>query len=93
MALGAERSQVMKSLLKQAAVVAGIGIGLGLSIAIRPVLLAMLGRPTAGGAPSGFEPLLLLCLLLALMLITLAAAAIPARHALRIDPQQALRQD
>jgi len=95
MALGAERSQVMKSLLKQAAVVAGIGmgIGLGLSIAIRPVLLAMLGRPTAGGAPSGFEPLLLVCLPLALMLITLAAAAIPARHALRIDPQQALRQD
>ena len=93
MALGAERLQVMRMVLKQAAIVAGIGIsaGLLLSLAARPALLTSLGRPRAGGPLSGFDPLLFGRVPLALLLITLFAAAIPARHASRIDPQRTLR--
>ena len=97
MALGAERFQVMKMILKQAGLVAGIGIfiGLALSVAVRPALLAGLGRPdtTTGGPLAGFDPFLFGFIPLCLMLITLFAAAVPARRASRIDPQAALRQE
>ena len=71
MALGAERLQVMRMVLKQAAIVAGIGIsaGLLLSLAARPALLTSLGRPRAGGPLSGFDPLLFGLVPLALLLI------------------------
>jgi ABC-type antimicrobial peptide transport system permease subunit len=90
MALGAERFHVVKIILKQAATVAGIGIitGLGLSVALRPALLVSLGRPS-----SGFDPLIFGAVPFGLLLITLLAAAIPARRASQIDPQQALRQE
>jgi macrolide transport system ATP-binding/permease protein len=97
MAIGAERFQVMRMILKQAGIVAGIGmfIGLSLSVALRPALLASLGRPntTTGGPLAGFDPLLFGLVPLSLMVITLVAAAIPARRASRIDPQRALRQE
>ncbi|HYR89696.1 MAG TPA: ABC transporter permease [Terriglobia bacterium] len=88
MALGAERLQVMRMILKQAAVVAGIGIiiGLVLSFVARPAV--SLGRPV-----SAFDPLLFSIVPLGLLLTTLVAAAIPARRASQIDPQKALRQD
>jgi ABC-type antimicrobial peptide transport system permease subunit len=41
----------------------------------------------------GFDPLLLGSVAAGLLLVTLLAAAIPARRAARIDPIQALRQD
>jgi len=89
-ALGAAPSQVLRMVLGQGALLAGIGIVLGivLSIALRPLLLVSMGRPV-----SGFDPLMITCIPLSLLLITLAASAIPARRAARIDPQQALRQD
>jgi predicted permease len=47
MALGAVRGQVMRMVLRQALLMTGIGIGAGLllSMALRPLLLASLGRP------------------------------------------------
>src|SRR5215510_8796906 len=97
MAIGAERFQVMRMILRQAGTVAGFGmsIGLALSVALRPALLASLGRPntTTGGPLAGFDPLLFGLVPLSLMLITLTAAAIPARRASRVDPQRALREE
>jgi putative ABC transport system permease protein len=95
MALGAERSEVMRMMVNRAGVVAGTGIviGLALSVAVRPALLVSLGRPTSGGPLSGFDPLLFVLLPLTLMFVTLFAAAIPARRASRIDPQRALRSE
>ncbi|HYR84880.1 MAG TPA: FtsX-like permease family protein, partial [Terriglobia bacterium] len=88
MALGAEQLQVMKMVLKQAATLAVTGIGIGL------VLSVVAGRAMSQGRPPlPFEPWLLILIPLGMLLITLLAAAIPARRASRIDPMAALRQD
>jgi predicted permease len=85
MALGADRRQVIAAILKQAAVMGltGIGIGLVLSPASR-TLTAVLGS---------FDPVLFALVTAGLLFTTLAAAAIPARRAARVDPMVALRQD
>jgi predicted permease len=95
MALGAERMQVMGMILQQTGRIAGIAIaaGLVLSILVRPALLVSLGRQAPGGPISGFDPALFLGLPLLLLLITMLAAAIPARRASKVDPQQTLRQE
>jgi predicted permease len=87
-AIGAEKAQVVKMILKQAVMMAvpGIAIGLVLSIAANRFLSAALGAPR-------FNTGLLALVALALFTTTLAAAAVPALRASRIDPQQALRQD
>jgi putative ABC transport system permease protein len=88
MAIGADRSNVMKMILKQAGALGltGVGIGLVLSLAGGRALSTGLGAPA-------FDPLLLAVVPTALLLTTLLAAAIPARRAAQIDPMQALRQD
>jgi ABC-type antimicrobial peptide transport system permease subunit len=90
MALGAERLDVLRMILKHAGIVAGIGviIGLVLSLAARAALLTSLGQRT-----TSFDSFVLVIVPLGLLMTTLIAAAIPARRASRIDPQQALRQD
>ena len=85
-ALVAERLEVMKMVLKQASKlgVSGIAIGLVLSVSLGGVLT--MGR-------SEFDPVNLTLLPLALLLITLVAAWIPARRASQISPLQALREE
>jgi predicted permease len=89
MALGAERLQVMRMILKEAAGMgaAGIGLGLLLTYALRGVISGGQGPPQpihAGVWVAVSAGLLLTCLL---------AAGVPARNASRIDPQQTLRQE
>jgi putative ABC transport system permease protein len=89
LALGAERPQVMRMILKQAAAMcaAGIGAGLVLSYALNGVL-------SAGSEPSqSSDPWLVALVPLALFATSLLAAAIPARAAMRVDPQIALREE
>jgi predicted permease len=95
MALGAERMQVLRMILRQSATLAFIAIivGLVLSVAVRPALLVSMGRSAGSGALSGFDPGLFVALPVALLLVTMFAAAIPARRASQIDPQRALRQE
>jgi predicted permease len=87
MAIGAAQRQVVAAVLRQAALMglAGVGIGLALSPAGRALTTAL-------GSP-GFNPLLFSAVPVGLLLITLLAAAIPARRAARVDPMTALRQD
>jgi predicted permease len=89
MALGADRPQVMRLILRQAATMGltGVAIGLLLSLAGGRALSASVM------AVPGFDPMLVTLVPLALLLTTLFAAAIPARRATRIDPMMALRQD
>jgi macrolide transport system ATP-binding/permease protein len=89
MALGADRSQVMQLILKQAATMGltGVGIGVVLSLAGSRALSASIMATPA------FDPVLITLVPLGLLLTTVLAAAIPARRATRIDPMVALRQD
>jgi predicted permease len=89
MALGADRPQVMRLILKQAAAMGltGVGIGLVLSLAgSRALSASVMATP-------GFDPVLITLVPLGLLLTTLLAAGIPARRAARVDPMVALRQD
>jgi predicted permease len=89
MALGAGYGSVLRLVLRQGLtlVVAGIVIGLGGALLLTRVLRSML----YGVQPT--DPLTLGVTAGVLMLIALAASAIPARRAARVDPVRALRAD
>jgi predicted permease len=91
MALGAERAHVVKSVLKHAAwmVVIGSASGIVLSIAVTR------GVVMGGAGFLFFTPNLAwsAAVTVVLLLTALAAAAVPAWRASRIDPMRALRQE
>ena len=89
MALGADRGDVMRLILRQGATLAGIGILIGVGVAavggqvIRSLLYGISGMDplTFGGACGLF------------LAVALVATYIPARRALRVDPMVALRSE
>ena len=88
-ALGASRSAVLRLVVGQGMSLAAIGVGIGLvggAIASRLVSTLLFGvaasdLPTFVGVPA------------ILLLVALAACAIPGRRAMRIDPMTALREE
>jgi macrolide transport system ATP-binding/permease protein len=88
MAIGAAQPQVLLMVLKQAAVMAAVGIAIGLTVglALAPALTIIGNRPA-------YDSVLFTLAPVAMLVITMLAAGIPARRASRIDPQLALRQD
>ena len=89
MALGAQRTQVLGLVLRQALFLGLIGVGIGLvcSFAATPVLAEFLY-----GVKS-HDPLTLVMVASLLMAITLLASYVPARRATRIDPMRTLRDE
>lgn len=88
-AIGADRSDVIKMVLRQGFVLACIGIGVGgvLSLVVGKALAAgMIGL----GKPN---PATFIVVPLAVMLVTMAACWAPAWRASRVDPLRALRAD
>jgi macrolide transport system ATP-binding/permease protein len=87
-ALGAERSAIMKLFLNRAMVtgIAGVGIGIVLNLAANREARFNFGAPTVN------QPLLVLTAA-SMLAVTALAAAVPARRASRVDPQQALRHE
>jgi ABC-type antimicrobial peptide transport system permease subunit len=89
LALGAQRSTVVKMILRDAAILllTGIGIGVATSLVSASVLKSML----YGAAPH--DPRVLAVVSVSVAFAGLLAAYIPALRAASIDPTQALRSE
>jgi len=88
-ALGAQKSAVMKLIVGEGAVLAGVGllIGFTASLALNQLTQSLLF------AVSATDPLVYFLMATLVIGIALIASAIPALRATRIDPMQTLRSD
>ena len=89
MALGATRSDVVRRVVEQGAVMAGLGIAFGLAAALAASSLLQ-GLLFGVDAVS---PVLYGGVAVGLGIVALAASALPARKAASVDPVTALRGD
>jgi ABC-type antimicrobial peptide transport system permease subunit len=89
MALGAQTRQVLASVLAEGAVLAAWGLGLGFAMSVA------LGTAVRGAlfGVSPIDPLTYATVFALLTVVSLVASYGPARHATRLDPVQALRQE
>ena len=89
MALGAQRGDVTRLLVRQGAMLAGGGIAAGLlaALALSQTLESLLYGVTAA------DPGTVFAVITILMMAVLAASWFPARRAAQVDPLAALRQD
>jgi putative ABC transport system permease protein len=89
MALGAQRSDVLRLVLLRAAAAAACGVAVGLAgaLALRRVMAAQLVSVSAA------DPLVLSAVAAVIFAVALLAAWAPARRASRIDPAEALRAE
>jgi predicted permease len=89
MALGADRSNILRMVLRDAAILLGIGLAAG------TVLTIVAGRATAsmlyGLKPS--DPLTLAAAMAGIIAVGLAASFLPAQRAANIHPMAALREE
>jgi predicted permease len=89
MALGARLGAVLWLVLRRALVVVGAGAAAG---ALASAALARHVRPLLFGV-SPADPRVVVSVVAALVLVTIAAAVVPARRAARVDPVAALRAE
>jgi len=89
MALGAQRRDVVRMVLRQGGVLIAAGVGLGMLLALGGARL--MRDLLFGVAP--FDALTYVSVALLLASIALIACAIPARRAMRVDPMVALRYE
>jgi predicted permease len=87
MALGAQRSDVMRLILGEGAKMAFIGVMVGLAAALG--LIQLIANQLFG--VSAHDPLTFVAGAILLTLVALLACYIPARRAVRVDPMVALR--
>jgi ABC-type antimicrobial peptide transport system permease subunit len=88
-ALGAGYGRVLRLVVGHAAVLTGVGLAVGLTGAL--LLSRFMGGLLYQVSPT--DPTTLAAGVLVLALVALAAAAVPARRAARVDPAVALRAE
>jgi ABC-type antimicrobial peptide transport system permease subunit len=93
MALGADRRDVLRMILRQGMTLALLGVAVGLAGAygLTKYLEGRVNLSEMLYGVKGFDPLTYGVIALLLMLVALAACLIPARRATRVDPLVALR--
>jgi putative ABC transport system permease protein len=89
MALGAQRTDVLKMILKQGTMLAAIGIAIG---GLAALALTQLMKSQLFGIGAS-DPLTFFAVALLLMVVAIVACYVPARRAMRIDPMTALRYE
>jgi ABC-type antimicrobial peptide transport system permease subunit len=88
MALGAQPTQVMRIVFASTVVSVGSGIAAGLALTL---MMNRILESWAGG--NARDPIILVGGALLLSLVAMVACAVPARHASRLDPMVALRNE
>ena len=89
-AVGATRSDILRTAIRDGAAVLGCGVAVGLPLAIAAI------RPLTDLLPDGLDPwnpVMFAAVVLVLLATGAAAAWIPARSAANVDPAAVLRQD
>src|SRR5437868_2594641 len=89
MALGAERWEVLRMVLRDGAkmALAGLAMGLGAALGLTRLIASMLF------GVSTHDPVTIAGVVSLLMFVAFAACYLPARRATRVDPMIALRND
>jgi putative ABC transport system permease protein len=89
MALGAQRSDIVRLVLIQAVALAMTGVAIGASVALQltPMLRALLFGVTSN------DPATFVAVGVALVAVAAAACYLPARRAISVDPSLVLRRD
>jgi ABC-type antimicrobial peptide transport system permease subunit len=88
-ALGAERWDVLQTVLRDGATMALAGVAIGLAAAAG--LTRLIANMLFG--VSAFDPVTLAGVVSLLTVVAFAACYVPARRAMRVDPMVALRND
>jgi len=88
-ALGARSGDVLRMVLGQGLLLAGIGMSAGLIASL--VLTRFLASFLFGVGPT--DPITFVAILALLTLVTLVACYVPARRTLKVDPMRALRYE
>jgi putative ABC transport system permease protein len=89
MAIGAERADVLRMVLRQGAILAGVGLVIGLVASVG----AERGMAALFPGGRGSDPMALVIITPVILAVTLLAAYVPARRASRLDPMKALRYE
>jgi len=89
MALGAQRGQVLRLIMRQGFLLAAAGVAVGVASAL--VFMGFLESLLFDVRP--IDPVTFVCVALLLMLVSLLACYLPARRAMRVDPVVALRYE
>jgi putative ABC transport system permease protein len=89
MALGAQRADVLRLILRQGMWLTACGVALGLTASF--ALSRLMASLLFGVSPT--DPLTFLLVAVTLAVVTLAACLVPARRAIKVDPMTALRYE
>jgi ABC-type antimicrobial peptide transport system permease subunit len=96
MALGADRANVLRWVLRRGATLAGIGVGAGTIAALlvtRLMANISLAKSSLIYGVRPWDPITMFGVIVVLMVVALAACYVPARRAASVDPVRALRSE